>query len=220
MIKRFIDLNRSFAPIPKDREFTEDDYDLSISFGLLETKKWRDLLQLRRVIILAEAGAGKTKEIQATTKGLRNAGNKAFFFRLEHLTSFEASFEIGNNAEFEEWLSSDESGYFFLDSVDEARLCGPKQFEAAIRNFGVKLGDSKQRAHIFITSRFSEWRAQSDLSLIKDQIPFIELVPTTEEHGEKKLKAEEASFSSSFSSSFQEEEKESLLSLLFFHYAH
>ena len=64
MIKRFIDLNRSFAPIPKDREFTEDDYDLSISFGLLETKKWRDLLQLRRVIILAEAGAGKTKEIE------------------------------------------------------------------------------------------------------------------------------------------------------------
>ena len=201
-MKRFVDLNRSFAPIPKDRKFTEDDYDLSISFRLLETKQWSDLLQLRRVIILAEAGAGKTEEIRATAEGLRNAGNKTFFFRLEHLTSFEASFEIGNNAEFEEWLSSDESGYFFLDSVDEARLCGPKQFEAAIRNFGVKLGDSKQRAHIFITSRFSEWRAQSDLSLIKDQIPFIELVPTTEEHGEKKLKAEKASFSSSFSSSF------------------
>ena len=201
-MKRFVDLNRSFAPILKDRKFTEDDYDLSISFRLLETKQWSDLLQLRRVIILAEAGAGKTEEIRATAEGLRNAGNKTFFFRLEHLTSFEASFEIGNNAEFEEWLSSDESGYFFLDSVDEARLCGPKQFEAAIRNFGVKLGDSKQRAHIFITSRFSEWRAQSDLSLIKDQIPFIELVPTTEEHGEKKLKAEKASFSSSFSSSF------------------
>jgi hypothetical protein len=202
-MKRFVDLNRSFAPLPKDCEFTESEYDLSISFGLMETKKWRDLLQLRRVIILAEAGAGKTEEIRATAEGLRNAGKKAFFFRLEHLgSSFEASFQIGNNVEFEEWLSSDESGYFFLDSVDEARLCGPKQFEAAIRNFGVKLGDSKQRGHIFITSRFSEWRAQSDLSLIKEQIPFIELGPTTEEHGEKELKAEEASFSSDFSSSF------------------
>ncbi len=203
MMNGFVDLNRSFAPIPKDHKFNEDYYDLSASFGLLETKKWSDLLLLRRVIILAEAGAGKTEEIRATAKGLRNAGNKAFFFRLEHLSSnFEASFEIGNNAEFEEWLSSDESGYFFLDSVDEARLCGPKQFELAIRNFGIRLADSKQRTHIFITSRLSEWRAQSDLSLIKDQIPFVELVPNTEEHSEKKLKAEGASFSSGFSSSF------------------
>lgn len=196
MMNRFVDLNRSFAPIPKDREFKEDDYDLSISFGLLGLKKWSALLQLRRIIILAEAGAGKTEEIRATTKRLRNDGSKAFFFRLEHLGSnFEASFEIGNNAEFEEWLCSDESGWFFLDSVDEARLCGPKQFEAAIRNFAAKLGNSKQRAHIFITSRLTEWRAQSDLSLIKDQIPFIELVQTTEEKSEDDLEVLDASSS-------------------------
>ena len=202
-MKNFVDLNRSFVPIMKDHKFIEDVYDLSISSKLLGAKQWSDLFQLYRVIILAEAGAGKTKEIRAATNGLRTAGNKAFFFRLEHLNSnFETSFEIGNNDEFEEWLSSDESGYFFLDSVDEARLSGPKQFEAAIRNFRVKLGDSKQRAHVFITSRFSEWRAQSDLSLIKDQIPYIELVPAIKEHGEEKLKAEEGAFSSSFSSSF------------------
>ena len=35
---------------------------------------------------------------------------------------FKASFEIGIASEFEKWLSSDESGWFFLDSVDEARL--------------------------------------------------------------------------------------------------
>ena len=196
MVKRFVDLNRSFAPIPKDREFSEDTYDLSISFGLLETKKWSDLVELRRVIILAEAGAGKTEEVRATTKRLRNDGSKAFFFRLEHLSSnFEASFEIGNNGEFEEWLSSDESGWFFLDSVDEARLCGPKQFEAAIRNFAAKLGNSKQRTHIFITSRLSEWRAQADLSLIKEQIPFLELVQATEEKSEYDLEVLDASSS-------------------------
>jgi hypothetical protein len=199
----FVDLNRSFSPIPKDHKLNEDNYDLSSSFGLLETKKWSDLLLLRRVIILAEAGAGKTEEIRVTTKRLRNDGNNAFFFRLEHLSSnFEASFEIGTNIEFEEWLSSDESGYFFLDSVDEARLCGPKQFELAIRNFGIRLGDSKQRTHIFITSRLSEWRAQSDLSLIKDQIPFDEVLLNTKEHSKKTLKAEEASFSNGFSSGF------------------
>lgn len=179
---KFIDLNRSFVEIPKDQDFHEDDYDLPFSFGLLKTKKWDDLLLLYRVIILAEAGAGKTEEIRASTKRLRDDGKKAFFLRLEHLGSnFEASFEIGDNTDFVEWQDSDEEGWFFLDSVDEARLCGPKQFEAAVRQFGVKLGDSKQRAHIYITSRLSEWRAQEDLSLIKDRIAFIKEIPPAEQ---------------------------------------
>ena len=68
MTSKFVDLNRSFDLISKDREFNEDSYDLSMSFGLFETKKWSDLLKLHRVIILAEAGAGKTEEIRATAK--------------------------------------------------------------------------------------------------------------------------------------------------------
>ncbi len=184
-MNKFIELNRSFAPISKDSEFNEDVYEFSLYFGVLGKKKWSDLHQLRRVIILAEAGAGKTEEIQAVTKRLRDEGKKAFFFRLEHLCSnFEGSFEIGTASEFEKWLSSDEPCWFFLDSVDEARLVGPKNFEAAIRNFGARLGDSKQRSHIFITSRLSEWRAQSDLSLITDHLSFIESTSTTEEQDE------------------------------------
>jgi len=188
MVKGFIELNRSFVEIPKDHTFNEESYDISIAFGLLETKKWSDLIQLPRVIILAEARAGKTEEVRATTERLRNDGNKAFFFRLEHLSSdFKGSFEIGSNAEFDEWLTSDEPGWFFLDSVDEARLCGTYQFEAAIRKFGGKLGESKQRAHIYITSRLSEWRAQSDLSFITDRLPFIELGSTSQERIEDNL---------------------------------
>jgi hypothetical protein len=176
MSNSFIDLNRSFSPISKDHDFDEDN-DTSRLFGRsfkgFEAKKWGDLLKLPRVIILAEAGAGKTWEIEATTERLRKEGKKAFFFRLEHLTSdFASSFEIGDNAEFNEWLACDEAGWFFLDSVDEARLTNPKQFEQAIRKFGAELGGSKQRAYIYITSRISEWRPQSDLDLVKRQLPF------------------------------------------------
>jgi hypothetical protein len=170
----FIDLNRRFVTIPRDYSFNEEDFDLPMTFGLLETKGWNDLLQLPRVIILAKAGAGKTEEIQAITKRLRDDGKKAFFFRLEHVNSnFEASFEIGTISEFEEWITSGELGWFFLDSVDEARLHSPYQFEAAIRKFGAKMSDHKHRAHVFITSRISEWRAQSDLELIKTNVPLI-----------------------------------------------
>jgi hypothetical protein len=176
MSNSFTDLNRSFLPISKDHDFDEDS-DTSKLFGRsfkgFDTKKWDDLLKLSRVIILAEAGAGKTWEIEATTERLRKEGKKAFFFRLEHLTSdFASSFEIGDKAEFNEWLACDEPGWFFLDSVDEARLTGPKQFEQAIRKFGTELGESKQRAYIYITSRISEWRPQSDLDLVKRQLPF------------------------------------------------
>lgn len=182
----FIELNRSFALIPKDYKFNEDTYEYSLIFGISEEKKWNDLLKLHRGIILAEAGAGKTEEIQAITKKLRDEGNKAFFFRLEHLCSnFEASFEVGTASEFEKWLSSDEPAWFFLDSVDEARLVGPKNFETAIRTFGYRLNDNKQRCRIFITSRLSEWRAQSDLFLITRHLPFFETTSTTEEKDEK-----------------------------------
>ncbi len=127
-------------------------------------------------------GAGKTWEIREVTKRLRDEGKKAFFFRLEHLCfNFNTSFEIGTEAEFAQWLSLNDPAWFFLDSVDEARLGNPKNFEAAIRNFGDRLGDSKQRAHIFITSRLSEWRPQSDLSLVKEQLPFVEPASVPEE---------------------------------------
>lgn len=140
MTINFVDLNRSFLLIPKDHKFNENDYDLSFSFGLLEAKKWNDILDLRRVIILAEAGAGKTEEIKAVTKRLRDDGKKTFFLRLEILSSdFESSFEIGTMSEFNEWIVSDVPSWFFLDSVDEARLRGPKEFEVAIRNLDVKL---------------------------------------------------------------------------------
>lgn len=181
MLDNFIDLNRSFVKITEDHDFDmeEDPYaEVFAKFvknyhNNFETKKWVDLFQLQRVIILAEAGAGKTAEIRFATKKLRREGKKAFFFRLEHINSdFDSSFEIGEKAEFDEWRTCDEQGWFFLDSVDEARLLGPKQFEQAIRKFGAELGENKQRAYIYITSRISEWRPQSDLDLVKKQLPF------------------------------------------------
>lgn len=187
-MEKHIDLNRSFALIPKDLEFNEEEHELALSLGfpgLSEIQKWNQLLQRNRVIILAEAGAGKTEEIRAATERLRDEDRKAFFFRLEHLSSnFKTSFELGTEAEFGEWLSSEEEGWFFLDSVDEARLVAPKNFEAAIRNFGIKLADSKERAHIFITSRVSEWRPQSDLSFVKEQLPFIAPASVPEKESE------------------------------------
>ena len=180
-METYIQLNRSFRLLPKDHEFNEEAFEFAQSLGLGEkadTHGWDQLLDLYRVIILAEAGAGKTEEIRQIAIKLRSEGKDAFFFRLESLSGgLRISFEIGNEQEFEVWLSSKEEAWFFLDSVDEARLKSFRNFEEAIRSFAAELGANKQRAHIYITSRPSEWRPKADLSLIKGQLPLVEVTP-------------------------------------------
>jgi hypothetical protein len=175
MATTYIKLNRSFAPIPKEVALSEDDYDLGTSWGLTITKKWDDLLNLYRVVILSEAGAGKTEEMRAAANRLRGEGKRAFFLRLEHVGSgVETALDVGTPDDFNGWLSSQEEGWFFLDSVDEARLKGACQFEEAIRKFAYQLGGNIERSHIYITSRVSEWRQKTDLAFIADKFPLKE----------------------------------------------
>jgi hypothetical protein len=184
---KYIDLNRSFTPIPRGHEWNEEEDTLLLAFeefGLSENQKWDQLLSLPRVVILAEAGTGKTKEIQATTDRLRKEKKSAYCLNLDYLgPNFQNSFERGTEAEFESWLSSEEEGWFFLDSVDEAKLIAPRNFKNAIRSFGNRLGQGLQRAHIFITSRLTEWYPQSDLALVKESLSYNKQEETREEEG-------------------------------------
>ncbi|MDQ6958448.1 MAG: hypothetical protein Q9M24_04970 [Mariprofundaceae bacterium] len=178
----YINLNRSFVPISKDHEFNEDDFDYAFLFDKSRQVRWSNILELKRVVILAESGVGKTEEIRATTERIRGIDEYAFFLRLEHLCDdFETSFEVGNINEYNDWLTSDTPAWFFLDSVDEARMHGPKKFETAIRKLSLQLGEHKQRARICITSRPSEWRAKSDMALLKSQLSCIEVEATSEQ---------------------------------------
>ncbi len=67
---------------------------------------------------------------------LRRAGEIAFFCRLEMLADkvLEKAIEIGNSEELQTWAQGTLHGYFFLDSVDEARLANTADFENAIVN--------------------------------------------------------------------------------------
>jgi len=168
----FIDLGRHFVALSKDREYDED-YETQIAFGSASAVTWHDVLEKRRVVVLAKAGAGKTEEIRNKTRELRRQGKRAFFLRLEHISKdFEIAFDIGDFAEFQEWLAGEDEAWFFLDSVDEARLGDPKDFELAIRKFSRRLDGRGQRARIFLTSRVGEWRMGSDLRLIDEMLPY------------------------------------------------
>lgn len=180
MTDKFIELQRTFHDLPKQAN-ESDDTDFSQWLPVDKRLRWPDLIKEYRLVILSEAGSGKTSEIRNSANTLRKQGKAAFFLRLEHISKdFEDAFEVGTHEAFAAWLASNEEGWFFLDSVDEARLKNPRDFELAIRKLSKQIVIAKDRAHIVITSRITAWRPKSDLAYCDNYFPYA---PTaTSEH--------------------------------------
>ena len=136
-------------------------------------ERWPELEEHHRVLILAEPGAGKTFEARSHATRMRERQQQAFFIRIEAIDAdFPSAFEVGNAEEFASWLESNDDGWFFLDSVDEAQLETPRALETAIKLFGSRIYDARERTHIYITSREDAWQALPDRTLIAQYLPF------------------------------------------------
>ena len=168
----FIELNRTFHELSKHSS-ENDDVDINRAFHFGERLRWPNLIKEYRLIILSEAGSGKTTEIRNVARTLREQGKPAFFLRLEHIPrDFEDAFEVGTCEAFEEWLASGEEGWLLLDSVDEARLRNPGDFELAIRKLSRRISTAKDRTHIVITGRTTAWRPKTDLAYCTAHLPY------------------------------------------------
>jgi len=170
----YIELHRTFAELLRDEKHGDDARALSPGTATLTLP---DLLNEPRVVILSEAGSGKTEELRQAALHLRAQGKAAFFLRLEHVfTEFDTAFEEGTLEEFQAWLASSDQGWVLLDSIDESRLRSPLDFETAMRKLSVRLSTAKQRTHLLITGRAPAWRPKSDLELCE------KLFPVADEH--------------------------------------
>jgi hypothetical protein len=90
-----VPLNRMFRELPKNAS-ESDDSDLSRAAYVSAGLSWNELLQDYRVVILSEAGSGKTEELRATATKLRSGGKDAFFLRLENVSGhFHNAFDAG-----------------------------------------------------------------------------------------------------------------------------
>lgn len=168
----FISLERTFSKIIIDPD-ANDDADLSAEPGRQGVLQWSDLLRHHRVIVLSEAGSGKTAEIRNVARQLRSEGKSAFFLRIEYVMEFlEGAFEEGTFEEFQGWCASGTEGWLLMDSVDEARLRDPRDFDLAIRKLGLMTRNVGAQAHILITGRSTAWRARTDLLLCKQAFPY------------------------------------------------
>jgi hypothetical protein len=168
----FIDLNRTFHEL-SEHAGQSDDVDLSQVFRVKSQLTWVDVHKNPRTVVLSEAGSGKTQEIRHVAMRLRAAAKPAFFLRLELIPDdFDVAFEVGTMEEFENWLASDDAGWLLLDSVDEARLKSPQDFERAIRKLGRRINNAKSRVTIVLTGRTHAWRPKTDLELCEKHIGF------------------------------------------------
>ncbi len=187
-MENYIPLNRQFSPVPKSQEEAEKD-EILTAWGHGKPKAWDDMEREFRCVILAEAGAGKTEELRQQAHKLNTLGQSAFFIRIEDIEAdFYEAFEIGEPAQFHDWLQSTDEAWFFLDSVDEARLENPRAFGKALRRFTKVIANGAHRAHIYLSSRPYAWRPAEDRKLM-DDILFLP-APHKNDEGEESQKAE------------------------------
>lgn len=173
MTSENIPLNRNFYPVSEESaDF--GDYETRIAFGLNKAIHWETVLENKRVVVIAEAGAGKTHELFHQAQKLRDDGKVAFFIRLEYLKNgIETAFEnLGEDdcEDFKTWKDSQSNAYIFLDSVDEAKLSDPRDFELALKKLRRVLGSAFERTTIVISSR-PTFQPKSELELFNRHLP-------------------------------------------------
>lgn len=172
-------IERTFQDIPDGKIEDADQHELLVSLGWSIGTSWGELLQSKRILIVSEAGAGKTHECQDQSKLLSNAGEPAFFVELSSLATVDLRdlFDSKEGARLDSWISSpDEEATFFLDSIDELKLT-QHSFKLALKRFKKGIKDQLHRAKIVITTR----PILFDESLIRELLP----IPPAQPKGSK-----------------------------------
>lgn len=171
-VGKHVPLLRTFLPLhttDKDAEAHE----IMAFVGGRKPTDWDFVENSHRSVMLAGAGLGKTHEMKNRAESKLQAGQAAFFIRIEDIVDdFELAFEVGDTDNFDAWLASSNEAWFYLDSIDEARLEDPRTFEKAIRRFARRIRAAQHRAHVVISSRPYAWRSHTDYVMVKKHLPY------------------------------------------------
>ena len=173
----YINLQRRFHKLTdaelEDAELLADlsEYEFQQSISI----DWSDLLQYDQVILLAEAGAGKTTEMCEQKNRLIEEDQFAFFVPLESLggrgsISFVDLLSTAEVERFEAWKANGNApSWFFLDAVDELKLTEGKLDRALLR-LSNALAGHLTRARVIISCRPSDWRPSVDLATVQTRL--------------------------------------------------
>lgn len=165
-------IERNFQDVPEDRINEADQQSFLVDLGWSRGTTWQDLLHSRRVLMVSEAGAGKTYECREQARRLWVAGEAAFFIEMASLATGDLRSQLDDREEarLDTWLSSQsEVATFFLDSLDELKLT-LGSFEKALKRFRKGIGSQLGRVRVIVTTRPTAF----DEQLLRNVLP----VPT------------------------------------------
>ena len=144
---------RAFRDLRNEQE--EQRRILAAQMGRSDGLTWEEVLKSKRVLLVSEAGVGKTYECQQQAKRLWDAGEPTFYLDLAGLkdNSLRDLLDADQEERFNQWLvSQSDVATFFLDSIDELELTLGK-FDAALARFAKPLAGHLKRIRVVVTSR-------------------------------------------------------------------
>jgi hypothetical protein len=148
-------IKRTFQDIPSEDIKKADQPSYLSTLARIRDTDWEDLLQSKRILIISEAGSGKTYECQEQQKALWKNGEPAFFLELSELAKCKLSEMLVGEEEkrLQGWIDSQfDIATFFLDSIDELKI-SQGSFRRALVNLRKGIADQLGRARIVITTR-------------------------------------------------------------------
>lgn len=185
----YIELDRRFVEWRQPAEGEEpSDPDVVTEYGRPDSiLAWDALLKRRRVVVLAEGGSGKSLELEHQAERLTASGKWAFYAKVQDVgrDDLEAAIRVDTRDGFKTWQSSAEPAWFFIDSVDEAKL-NNIQLDRALRRIAEAIRGHEKHAHIILSGRHTDWEFRRDLTRLKVNLPLPEElepvpVPTADE---------------------------------------
>jgi hypothetical protein len=136
---------------------------------------WDVVSVRRRVVLLAEAGSGKTEEMKEQARQRVAAGQFAFYSTVEDVGTdgLEGSLRSVDKARVASWRTSTDDAWFFVDSVDDAKRAGVR-VEKVLRRIADGIEGQERRAHIILSCRVTDWQFRRDLRLLTEVLPIPE----------------------------------------------
>lgn len=169
-------IERTFQNIPEGDIDKADQHEFLVGLGWSRGTTWQELLRSKRVLIISEAGAGKTYECRAQAKLLWARGEPAFFIELAALASqpLRELLDNGEEARLDAWRASQsDTATFFLDSFDELAL-SLGSFRQALKNLKNAIDGKLGQTRIIITTR----PIPIDEKLVREMLPVPDQILT------------------------------------------
>jgi hypothetical protein len=172
-----IPLNRRFYEWSDDGGFDRSRYRVAVglSDGMLG---WEALLAKRRVVILAEAGSGKTEELTEQARLQTAAGKFAFYATVQDVgrDGLDRGLRPADRLRLNAWRASNEPGWFFVDSIDEAKL-NHIRLDRALRQLADGIIGAEGRAHVVLSGRHTDWEFSRDARRLNEELPILKVSP-------------------------------------------